>query len=307
MGFFGGKTKEKGKGFEVVRSSRMPPGMEMEEKTPAGAEEPLIDEPESSKRRLQLEDEGDAVGGGTRHLPGETGSTTRGDYVSVDGEGFQLPEIDAGESIHMPSRWASRASTKPSRGPSTRDAGREADRNIPPVPDFPPQLEFELETVPDVPRKSSRRVSVFTNSNQGSAEHVPWIDTTSTSAGGSRRGSGPSQQAGSARGSFPAQRIPFGNTLTTPATSRHVRTFSGGSEVSNVSAVSRTSEVSALTAENENQPPAWRDERPSSLGYVQQHRASDGIRHASGSVQGGQQSLTGSSAELVEPERRWNV
>lgn len=295
--FFGNKTKEKGKGFEVVRSSRMPPQMEMEEKDPAATgtgknttTEPYADEPESSKRRLELDDEGDAVGAGSRCLPGDTDAETpgalRGGHLPAQGDGIlQLPEIDAGESIQLPSRWASRASAKPSRAQSTRTNDVKTEQP-PPVPELVSaplpalDLDWELEPVPGVPRRSSKR------------------NSASGSAGGSRRGS-----AGMGAPAVQQQRIPFGNTdhmlSAPPETLRHARTLSGASDVSALSHASDLSEFGRPSAVS-------REERPSSLGYVQQHRASDGIRHvadSNGITRLGPE-FSGSAAELVVDDQK---
>ncbi|PWY78081.1 hypothetical protein BO94DRAFT_185576 [Aspergillus sclerotioniger CBS 115572] len=94
---FRGKTKEKGKGFEVVRSSRAPPpGL-----FPEG--EDFHDDPEPY--RDELDDQGTA---------GETheGSESDAQYHDSDGEGNErpteaqivLPKVETGGDIELPSR-----------------------------------------------------------------------------------------------------------------------------------------------------------------------------------------------------------
>jgi len=74
---FEGKTKDTGKGFEVVRSSRAP---SIRRRTPSGTlileEEPSYSDDSGDvtperRRDLALSDEDDAIDGGTRHLPDE--------------------------------------------------------------------------------------------------------------------------------------------------------------------------------------------------------------------------------------------
>lgn len=111
----GGKTKEKGKGFEVVRSTRAPPpGLFPPEGE--GYHEPYRDDPGSPGPAT--------TGGHSRQVSGATASS----YHDHDSEGEerkrgegeeeekadempQLPQIDAGDAIELPSRFGSRSST----------------------------------------------------------------------------------------------------------------------------------------------------------------------------------------------------
>lgn len=151
---FSGKSKEKGKGFEVVRSSRMPPAMRSDqayddtdppEGTPVAmgvlrkgpidsdsdegaAKKPgpsaRVDEPPPTARLLN--DDGVSIDEDAADEPGDLGSSRNAPV---------LPDVDAGASFHVPSRAVSKTSHI-----SQRRTGAEG-------------------TVPDVPRKSSRRKS----------------------------------------------------------------------------------------------------------------------------------------------------
>ena len=147
----GGKTKEKGKGFEVVRSSRMPPGM----KRPGiGAESPPEDVPEGIPAATQGEarngpidsDDDEPVsrkkGKAEKLIPVNDDSEPDSE-IDVNGGNFEmtrisdippsLPDIDIGGGIELPSRLPSKAS-------SSRHEG-------------------EIYVPPSVPRKNPRRVS----------------------------------------------------------------------------------------------------------------------------------------------------
>jgi hypothetical protein len=150
---FSGKRKEKGKGFEVVRSSRMPPAMRSDQaydetdppegmpvamgvlrKGPIDSDSDegagkdrgtsaRVDEPPPTARLLN--EDGVSVDEDAADEPGELG-TSRNAPV--------LPDVDAGGSFHVPSRAVSK----------TSHISRRTDAD---------------GTVPDVPRKSSRRKS----------------------------------------------------------------------------------------------------------------------------------------------------
>ena len=381
-GLFGGKTKDKAKGFEVVRSSRAPP--QVSARALRGASDggegevvaledhrPYRDEPDTGvistvregPRKLELDDEGDALGGDTRHQPTPSnGAATRSTLAPT------LPDIDAGSSIHMPSRLTSRASSNPSREPTQREALRGADAaaDIPVVGE-----ENEDYFVPAVPRRSSKRtsshgsdsparLSVIPASPLGTPRHTPSVSvaTVSSPAGPNwPLGPGtltPPHQSTASLGtpaSGTSARMPFGgtggpsSTLDPERAARyhpaHNRSYSGTSVVSSVSGISaapsagsdagpgrppsplspRASMAAAPTSSptatsrggiadasfvaRPLEPPPKRHgasaagERPSSVGYVPQHRASDGI-HV---VREGEGGIQGAVAEWVDEER----
>ncbi|KAL9040532.1 MAG: hypothetical protein Q9180_001850 [Flavoplaca navasiana] len=307
-GLFGGKTKDKGKGFEVVRSSRAPPaGRRSPSADMLAAERPFVDEPEAAlpqrTRELELSDDGDAIGGGTRHLPGDSVSSNSsdedlGDRSGSDEEWEQthrvssvpqfapsLPSIEAGGGIELPSRIGSKASSR-----RTRENTRRNERPPPvrrktskrdllgDIPDFDfgetPRLSTVMPSPPTTPQRPTRLYNPDTVPHQ----HL--------------------------RPPENSKRLPFESQLS-PTDSR----FSTGGE-------SADSTVAAQASDDDLQgryghvrhsssvlgvlAPDIQQDRPSSLGYVQQHRASDNIHTASPD----DPPLLGSSAELVDDSRR---
>jgi hypothetical protein len=89
----GGKTKEQGKGFEVVRSSRAPP--------PG-----LLPPPESAEFHEPYRDDSgtESAAGHSRDVSGTTAPYHDSDE---DNGAPKLPEIDAGSAIELPSRIGS--------------------------------------------------------------------------------------------------------------------------------------------------------------------------------------------------------
>ncbi|KAI1259646.1 integral membrane protein [Xylariaceae sp. FL1019] len=158
---FGGKTKESGKGFEVVRSSRMPPAMKArggdlsDEAPPEGIPVAL-----GVLRKGPIESDDEDDDGPVQSSPRSTkGKGSQQDEPESDDDeeiGVSkvaknaplLPDFDAGSSFRVPSRVASRhASQRTVQGASQSN-------NIPDVPDVP-----DVPEIPEVPRKSSKRNS----------------------------------------------------------------------------------------------------------------------------------------------------
>jgi len=306
---FGGKIKDTGKGFEVVRSSRAPP---IGRRTPSGAlilgEEPSFSDdpgdgaPERS-RDLALSDEGDAIGGGTRHLPDEEpaspiSSGEGGDDRSLSESEWDsayrasqlsqfppsLPTIETGGGIELPSRIASRASSKPdntrnNKRPPTLPRKSSARR--------PPHRESDLEAIrlstitgspPLNPQRSGRLYDPDTPSNQ-----ILRPDNTLQ------------------RLPFEAQLSPSAHRLSTNAESATSSILTHPSDENMNQAASHGRHPSSVLG---SLAPDLRSDRPSSMGYVQQHRASDNIHTAS--LDDSPQ-LLGSSAELVDGRARRSV
>ena len=306
-GLFGGKTKEKGKGFEVVRSSRAPP---MGRRTPSGVIVPVEEAPYSDEhgaehpersRDLALSDEGDAIGAGTRHLPEDAedppssldSEDEHAEDVSFSEDGWPanresqvshfppiLPKIENTGGIELPSRIGSKSSSKP-----TRENTRKSTR------------------VPAVPRKSSKRDSSTDLSKTGTrlstVTHSPSTAphrTTRVYDGDDRASASPlAPQDGPRRLPFESHKKPV---------SHGVHLSTGGSSVSSSMYPSTLQEDGIGQSGHARHSSSvlgihdFHLERPTSIGYVQQHRASDHI-HA------GSTSLLGSSAELVnDPARR---
>ncbi|MCJ1437986.1 hypothetical protein MMC27_007373 [Xylographa pallens] len=300
---FGGKTKEKGKGFEVVRSSRIPLSQRTPPDIALANQTPYKDEPDTparadAPRDFELEDEGDAVGGGTRHLPedqpsplsSEDGaggnSDSDEDHLSVMRRSQvsqfppSLPDIEVGSSMGMPSRLASKA--------SSRASGR-TDREI-------------TQPTPTVPRRSSRRTSSYGKASDFDMKDKARLSAIASSPPGTPQrqsvtSSWPLNPSGS-----PSQRIPFGpkqthsrsisqSKFTEPSTFSTIDVSPGEESINSLGGHTRHS--SSVLGRNAT---SVRGDRPQSLGYVQQHRASDNIHI----VNPLDQPLSGSTAEVVE-------
>lgn len=256
-GLFGGKIKEKGKGFEVVRSSRMPPPPQSRDEIDIALEEqgPYLDNPEgiavtpTSRRTLALEDEGDSVGGGTRKLPSkritpvssdDEGIVADAEISDEEGHTFRVtPEppmldVDTGDEFQMPSRFGSKASSRPTRH----------------------------DIIPVVPRKSSRRTS--SHDSPGDFDRLPRIQQSPSA----------NLKPGFLLSDTATQRMPF--IASDEKSSQHNRNASMRTGNSSVSALTVSSHNNSLLEVDLSSTP--KTGRPSSLGFVQQHRAGDGMR-----------------------------
>ncbi|KAE8375553.1 hypothetical protein BDV26DRAFT_267691 [Aspergillus bertholletiae] len=234
---FRGKTKESGKGFEVVRSARAPPpGL-----LPEGddVQEPYRDEPDDQA----TDGHSRRVSGSDRSYP-DTDSDDNNNNPA--GEALiSLPQVESGGAIELPSRIGSQHSSpsgaqQPSR-PSRRNSR---------------SLSLEDETA------SRKSLPVVTKSVSGEAHYLtPQLH--------------PSPGPG---------RLPF-SAASSPSRDR------------NFSIASTTASTSSSRHHGNG------TERPSSVGYVAQHRTRDYIHEASPD----EPSFTGSAAELVDepphPER----
>lgn len=279
---WGGKTKDKGKGFEVIRSSRAPPPGLIPRLDDESSPEPYKDDPNSPTKRgvSRLSESADiaqqprAIGGAfDESSSGENSDPEDRAKSRVSPIAPSLPVIDTVGDIEMPSRVGSKAS-KASRERSLRNAP------------------------PTVPRRSSKRQSLIGSGDFGS-------------------------------GGFPAARLSTvaGSPPPSPQTPRRLPNHQHGSERHlNPTATGRLpfepsksaeaeSATSSLTpvGDEENQPPESgrharhsssalgslapdiRSDRPSSVGYVAQHRAGENIHEASPDSP----EFLGSSAEFI--------
>ena len=306
---WGGKTKDTGKGFEVVRSSRAPPP---HNRTTSGAlalpeDTGYTDEPGPAAERsrdLALSDEGDAIGGGTRHLPGDdrpsslnSESGDDDDDRTLSDDEFpptnqesqvspfppSLPAIDTGGGIELPNRNVSKASSTATREPSRR-------RMKP----------------PSVPLKSSRRESRHADLHNDTADRSR-LSTVAQSPPTTPQRTGklydPAQSAHERpqASDTVTNRLPFESHLG----SSHDGQISGGAESStnsslvvptnDVNSTDQTSHARHSSSALGSLAPDIRRDRPQSMGYVQQHRASDHIHTASPD----DLSYLGSSAEVI--------
>ncbi|KAN0081923.1 Transient receptor potential (TRP) ion channel domain containing protein [Elaphomyces granulatus] len=257
----GGKTKETGKGFEVVRSTRAPPPGLFPSTGGEHFHEPYRDDPDG-----QVSDDAGnspATGGHSRQLSGTMPPYQDSDgddnlHAGRTGHATMLPPIDSGGDIELPSRLGSRSgSHEPVATP----------------------------TPPPIPRKSSRRQSSV--SSQDDVLHRSLV----------LPGPPPVDAAGSYQTPFPDSpgptllqpsdahtgRLPFSHRPSS-GKDRAGSTGSTASSFQHGSSVDHTSDTLTI------------HDRTSSVGYVAQHRAGANIRQTSPS----DVPLTGSTAELVE-------
>lgn len=283
-GIIGGKTKEKNKGFEVVRSARAPPPGLF----------PPTPIPESQVSEPYHDDDLPTQGESSRadHTSSRVASPVQQrhsvyDDISVDDsdederrvsnvpkQAPSLPLIDSVGAIELPSRIGSEASRKSRKRPPPGE-----------IPDVP--------AVPAVPRKSSRRQS---GGDSGDRSNVmrPRVAAVGPSAY--------THQSPYKRDSqgLSANRIPFSNTQSPGRNKR----YSTGAESTNSSVLRDTDENlpthPSLTTQFQHSSSALgvhgadvRNDRPSNMGFVQQHRASDHIHYSPDSPE-----FEGSAAEI---------
>jgi hypothetical protein len=278
-GLLGGKSKEKGKGFEVVRSSRMPPAMRAR-----GGDMSDDGPPEGipvamgviRNGPIESDDEGDNQTKRTRAMHGKVGS---GEAELLDREGNPrelspdyndtvrvsdapplLPGIDSGGSIRLPSRIQSKASR---RGPRELEEAR----------------AFEsLPAVPDVPRKSSKRHSGTPSPARGPPiEDMPVYHESPAFRGQNYLAP-----------SIGSSRLPFER-------SNSQKRLSSGSSIGGTDRDS----FSQVDLQEPVPEVRGREERPTSYGYVQSGSVSridpDQRRHVD---------LVGSCAEVLDARRQ---
>ena len=270
-GLFGGKTKEKGKGFEVVRSARAPPpGLIPEWDQEAGINrKPYRDAPDSASHTPQPLSS-DETGPPQRsfHSPeGETFEATSSDGESdfdehptsrVSPEPPSLPALDTGGGIEMPSRIGSRASKK---------SGGDRIRVRPPT----------------VPRRSSKRNSSLGSSGDFGPSAFPTARLSTVSASPPQSPQKPRKlynpDDSSDRHLGPSTgRLPFETSKSTAASTTSSNTQAEVEESQPPRAPHHTRQSSSALGQL---APDIRGDRPSSFGYVPQHRASENIHEAS--------------------------
>ena len=283
-GMFGGNRKESGKGFEVVRSSRMPPPRFSDEDQPENFEEPYRDSPQPTQDnpnvipgqrtrsndgdRYQAHDahsdrnlEEDEVA----HSPMDSDDEASGDSENrpsrVSDLAPSLGALDIGSSIHLPTRFNSNATKQPSRQPS----GRDNESSAPTVPykSFRRESQSEdplfdphhLSTVPDIPERHS--YSHGRNMSASQSGRVPFATLLNPISG---QGSVDAESAGAASREHHPPESDIGLAIGGPS----------------------------------------EDPRQPSLGFVQQHRAGDGLMQGSPDIR----HREGTSAEFVIDDRR---
>ena len=274
LGVFGGKKKEKGKGFEVVRSTRMPPQMmiaEEEEESPPILQEPYHDSPgtpTAGKRSLQRGSPeasaaagagaGAGLGGAAAAAVASTRRPIESDSEEDSDDGYDyhvqkvpdvaptLGPIDTGGGIELPSRIGSRASHVSRSHPSGR--------------------------APKIPRKSSRRTPSTDKAVLDSSSRLSTVMDSAPGTPGhmsARPRSGHGQHLQPTASGLPI-RLPFGSTEPSPSPEH--------SAASSLYPTDNNSEFNALDGGDQLMPPPNLEsgERPLSTGYVHQHHVERG-------------------------------
>ena len=253
-GLLGGKTKEKNKGFEVVRGARAPPPG-LFTPTPDGGRAqtpvPYSDDADTPERpRKDIDTMADEQQPENRSVPNddaEDSDDAHTDIPRAPATPPLLPQIDSPGAIEMPSRFGSQVS-RFSR------ASRKAKKA---------QQSGEAPPVPAIPRKSSRRTSsqdaaaAMSDLRAAGVQRARLSTVAASPMGSPQRGGG---NAAAGAGTF------------------HDRATAGGGENLNLAPVMTSTSMYARSGSADH----TRDERPGSLGYVSQGRASDGMRYVIG-------------------------
>lgn len=250
-GVLGGKKKEKSKGFEVVRSAKAPPpGLfprtpELEKEDEET--EPYRDdaEPQPTMAGRPATPKGKRTStGGTDHDDAVSFSTAGESYMSpiprAPATAPALPAIDTVGGIELPSRIGSEASRK---------RPRPVDEDIPEVPAIPRRSSRRQSSPRAPPDRESLRPPPAAASPPESPDRGYYRDSHMTTTS--------------------SQRLPFSRTMSNR---RQNRLSQANSEASSYM-------QHGMDDEQENHPPNL-EERPSSVGFVNHHRASDNIRYS---------------------------
>jgi hypothetical protein len=263
--FGGAKKKEKGKGFEVVRSTRMPPQMmpldEEEGESPQMPHEPYQDSPGTPPtRKSSKQTSPDVVAGAA--MAARRPSDSESDKSSLD-EPFDshvnrvsamapsLGPIETGGGIELPSRIGSRASknTVPSRTPT-------------------------------IPRKSSRRTKSTDSAVLDTSSRLSTIMASPPGTPGRLSAHMPSHSAQHLHPHNNAVpiRLPFGSADPSPSPERSP----GHSAASSMYRQGGSSDITRLSTGDQLVPPQripGTDGRPVSTGFVDVHVARDSIQN----------------------------
>lgn len=278
-GLFGGKSKEKGKGFEVVRSARMPPAM-MARNGGFGAETPPEGIPVAMGviRNGPIDSDDDEPQ--VRLKPAL--KHQEGDLLTDEGEPQSDPDDPGSPVIAQLPRGRLAKNGRPESGMSIRSYhshrsqhSRNSHRSHPSFSGPDDASEFDFE-VPQIPRKSSKRSSGLSLVDQA---HLPTLSTIETVT---HPGEGQASSIGEVDSSQHKSmsllpRLPFERT---------------GSQrrVSSKSSLEFAEEFTQIDIHGGDR----HGERPASFGYVPHHGISR-IDPANPEVD-----LLGSSAELVD-------
>ncbi|KAH7120843.1 integral membrane protein [Dendryphion nanum] len=283
LNLFGGPKKEKGKGFEVVRSTRMPPQMmplEEDDESPPIPHEPYHDSPANSpKKSLKQVSPAAALGAIGRRPSDSDSSKSSSDEsyeqsVRVANTAPTLGPIETGGGIELPSRIGSRASRNtggPSRAPTLpRKSSRRTGSTDRAVLEGGPRLSTVMASPPATPGRMSAHIS----SNTGSQHLHPHSNTNAIPI-----------------------RLPFGSSSDPSPSPERSPAQSAASSV-----YRNDADLNQLGPTEDLVPPQMIQagtERPLSTGYVHHHMAGDRI-HNEGYDAG---SHLEASAEFVDRSR----
>jgi hypothetical protein len=256
----GGKTKEKGKGFEVVRSSRMPPGMQ---RNGQGADPSTQGVPEGipvatlgEMRNGPIDSDDDEPSRNRRSKPEQLIHTRDGSEpgsdIEGDSENFEmtrisdippsLPGIDIGGGIGLPARHPSKGGVFPN----------DDTRNM--APSLPPKN----------PRRLSQNIELLQEENESLVNVGDLYDPD------------PHALQHQLQPSRDSARLPFDR-----------------SNSKRLSTMSAKSSIGALDDQAQANQSTIIDDSPTSLGHVSHHSTWTVTNHAPGI------DLLGSSAEIV--------
>ncbi|KAF1846329.1 uncharacterized protein K460DRAFT_356019 [Cucurbitaria berberidis CBS 394.84] len=265
LNLLGGRKKEKSKGFEVVRSTRMPPQMmavdEDDEHSPEVPHEPYRDSPESPPR--------------TKTAPGVASAGV------LAGEGSSSSDSESDASDVEYDRANRVSAMAPTLGPIGTFGGIELPSRVGSRASRITQTRSPLSRAPTIPRKNSRRtrstdISALTGSNRLS---TVMDSTPATPHFPPPQGNQHLQPTSTG---LPI-RLPFGSTEPSPSPERSPERSAGSS-----------------IYRNEAPPPIGaQGERPLSTGYVQHHVTKDSL-HSDGYDAGNHLEA---SAEFVDRSR----
>ncbi|KAL6165749.1 hypothetical protein ACJQWK_08965 [Exserohilum turcicum] len=254
LNLFGGRKKEKGKGFEVVRSTRMPPQMmtvEEDTDSPEISQEPYRDSPDSTPRHEDAA--GDlgvasaaALSGGRRNSSESESESSEDEdddrfepVTRVSPTAPALGPIESFGGIELPSRIGSRASRMTqSQGPPSR--------------------------TPTVPRRNSRRTRSPVSSEV--ADQLPAVADIANPTGSRYQSPLHSHHLQPSRSGGLPIRLPFGSTEPSPERSSGPSAASSIFRHDGASELDGPSSIGAAT------------ERPLSTGYVQHHMMADSVQ-----------------------------
>ncbi|KAF2875930.1 hypothetical protein BDV95DRAFT_463221, partial [Massariosphaeria phaeospora] len=251
----GGKKKEKGKGFEVVRSTRVPPQMiplAEDIESPPLSHEPYKDSPgtpPSANRPQKRESPNIAFGGDG--AGDESDSDTSNDEPfdhhmhRVSDSAPALGPIDSGGGIELPSRIGSRVShASQGRGP---------------------------KRTPTIPRKSSRRTNSTDAAIFNSSSRLSTVLASPSESPGPHMPIPPNQHLHPNPGGLPI-RLPFGSAEPSPSPERSPASSMFRPSASDLTALGPTDDLAPAQAISTG-------ERPVNTGYVHQHVARDSIQN----------------------------